>query len=670
MSRTGRQANPIVARAIVTAQLVLVIAFASLVVVPTPVAAESPPFFSANARVNVPPAYTAYSPSIAVGTDGVAYLAYAGWAGSSTQADTFFSKSSDGGRTWTAPMRVNSDTGGASQSDPALALDSANNIYIAWVDSRGGGTDIYFSRSSDGGLSFSANPRVNDITTSFQTEPAITVDSQGLIHVVWTDNRNAITTGPDIYYANSTDGGLTFNVNLRVNNDATGVEQARPAIAAAADRSVYAVWDDPRNGARGRDIYFSRSTDLGVTWSPNIIVNDDSANIAQTNVAIAVDVSAIYLAWVDSRIANTAPDIYATRSTNGGVSFAASVPVSDDNGLMVQFTPAIAARAGTVHIAWSDARTIGSTGLDIYRASSTDGIVWSPNLKVNDDTLVTNDQLSPTIAVDAAGNVFAAWFDERIWQDVYAGSLDVEIPTANAGLDRTVDQDSIVQFDASSSSDNLGIASVYWAFGDGTGYWGTAGSHSYATPGQYLATLTITDHSGNVASASVQITVLDTVAPVARGVGDRTVDEGQALFFDASGSTDNVAVVSYSWDLGDGTMSAAASVSHVYASPGTYAVTLTVSDGAGNTDMESMSITVQAVSPKSSELLAMIQTLAAVVSILAIALAVVGYIAFKQRRQGRPPNPTTTVPLLHSPPSEGPDPIDVPLSPSEPPKAS
>ena len=117
-------------------------------------------------------------------------------------------------------------------------------------------------------------------------------------------------------------------------------------------------------------------------------------------------------------------------------------------------------------------------------------------------------------------------------------------------------------------------------------------------------------------------------------------------------------------------MSAAASVSHVYASPGTYAVTLTVSDGAGNTDMESMSITVQAVSPKSSELLAMIQTLAAVVSILAIALAVVGYIAFKQRRQGRPPNPTTTVPVMHSPPSDGPDPIDVPLSPSEPPKAS
>ena len=670
MSRTERQAKSIVLRAVVIAQLVLATVFVAIIVLATPAAAASPPFFSANARVNVPPAYTAYSPSIAVGTDGVAYLAYAGWAGSSTQADIFFSKSSDGGRTWTAPTRVNSDTGGASQADPTLALDSANNIYIAWVDGRGGTNDIFFSKSTDGGLSFSANPRVNDVTTSFQTEPSIAVDGQGLVHVAWTDNRNQFTTGPDIYYGNSTDGGLTFNANLRVNNDATGGEQARPAIAVASDRVVFVVWDDPRNGARGRDVYFSRSTDLGVTWSPNIIVNDDSGNAAQTNAAIAVDAGAIYLAWVDSRTANTAPDIYATRSTNGGVTFAASVPVSDDNGLMVQVTPAIAARAGTVHIAWSDARTFGSTGLDIYRASSTDGIAWSPNLKVNDDTLVTNDQSSPTIAVDAAGNVFAAWLDERIFLDVYAGSLDVEVPTANAGLDRTVDQDNIVQFDASASSDNLGIASFYWAFGDGTGYGGMAGSHSYATPGQYLATLTITDHSGNVASASVQITVLDTVSPVARGVGDRTVDEGQALFFDASGSTDNVAVVSYGWDLGDGTMSAAASVSHVYASPGTYTVTLTASDAAGNTDMESMTITVQAVSPKSSELLAMIQTLGAIVSILAIALAVVGYIAFKQRRQGRPPNPTTTVREMHSPPPEGPDPIDVPLSPSEPPKAS
>src|SRR3989449_3189870 len=558
-----------------------VLAFA----MPVPAAPATAPWFGPNTMVNAPPAYTAYQPSIAVDGNGVLYLAYGGWGGSTTGADVFFSKSLDGGRTWSAPFRVNNDAGGAIQVEPSLFLDHNAYIYIVWTDYRGGNADVYFSKSTDGGLSFTANVRVNDVAGSSQSAPDVAVDTVGLIHVVWADGRNVGTTGPDIYYADSTDLGLSFNPSLRVNNDAGAAEQGEPAITVASDRSVYAVWTDARNAARGTDIYFSKSTDLGATWVPNFSLNDDVGTRAQGSPDIAVGgAGTVFAAWLDSRDTNTGPDIYATRSSNGGASFAANVRVNDDAAIAIQGPPSLAANAGLVHAAWSDERTRGSTWRDIYSASSVDGLVWSANVRVNDDAVAMNFQDWPTIAVDGSGDVFAAWQDGRTsGQDVYSSALDVVAPVANAGPSRTVDQGVSLTLDGSVSTDNLGIATYSWDFGDGTSAVGPSVSHAYPRPGTYMPVLMVTDRSGNSGTASLTITVRDTMAPTARGAGDRTVDEGQPLFFDASASSDNVGAASYRWDFGDNcTASAQAAVTHVYSTPGAYSSSLTVADAEGN----------------------------------------------------------------------------------------
>src|SRR6266567_1330581 len=116
------------------------VAFIGLLM-PSAAAAPAAPYFGPAGIVDQPPAYTAGNPSLAVGSDGVEYLAFAGWAGC------------------------------AAQSDPALTLDPANNIYIAWTDTRLGTNDIFFSKSTNGGLSFSGNVKVNDFTGNSQSEP-------------------------------------------------------------------------------------------------------------------------------------------------------------------------------------------------------------------------------------------------------------------------------------------------------------------------------------------------------------------------------------------------------------------------------------------------------------------------------------------------------------------
>lgn len=65
-----------------------------------------------------------------------------------------------------------------------------------------------------------------------------------------------------------------------------------------------------------------------------------------------------------------------------------------------------------------------------------------------------------------------------------------------------------VNFDAGASTDNIGIASYVWDFGDGTAETGKTATHRYKKPGTYTVTLTVTDFAGNKATDTVTIIVI------------------------------------------------------------------------------------------------------------------------------------------------------------------
>jgi PKD repeat protein len=633
-------------------------------------AAPVSPYFGPNVQVDKAPAYSAFTPAIAVGSGGV-YAAFDGWGSATTQNDIFFTKSSNG-RTWSVPVRVNNDALGANQAEPAIAVDGSNNIVIVWTDARNGNNDVFFAKSTDGGQSFPFNIRVNDVPAGAQSEPDVALDhlNPNIIHVVWTDTRNA--GGSDIYYTNSTDGGSTFRTpNQRLNLDgAGGPEQSQPKIAVGPNQDVYAIWTDARSGgAVGRDIYFAKSTDRGTTWNTNIWVNDDylTPNVAHMDPTIAVDsAGTIYAAWTDNRNSNTGSDIYTARLTSGGSTFTPSVRANDDKTQASQSTPSLGAAAGTIELAWMDSRMAGSTNWDIYAASSSDGINWSANVRVNDDN-VNAFQIAPALAVDASRDVFVAWLDTRgPTADVYATVLDRLAPTAEAGSSATVDQGNSVSFNGSASTDNLGIASYAWDFGDGTSGAGATATHTYQDAGVYAATLTVWDRSGNAATATRTVTVRDVTAPVPRGGGDRAVEDGQPLFFDASASTDNVGVTSYLWDFGDGTTATTATATHVYGHEGAYTARLTATDAAGNAATSTFTVTVR---PNSD--LGLIQVLGGLLGVLAIVIAFLGWMLLgirKKEQQRGALGPTSHGPSnpMPPPPPRDSDPLDMAFPPGPP----
>ncbi|WP_423744364.1 PKD domain-containing protein (plasmid) [Haladaptatus sp. SPP-AMP-3] len=178
---------------------------------------------------------------------------------------------------------------------------------------------------------------------------------------------------------------------------------------------------------------------------------------------------------------------------------------------------------------------------------------------------------------------------------------DVTPPTADAGSNRTVEQDAPVSFDASGSTDNDGIVSYEWTFGDDTTATGTNVSHVYPDPGKYTVTLTVADEAGNLDTDSMRVTVTDVTPPTADVGTNRTVDEDSMVVFNTSGSVDNVGINSVKWAFGDGTNATGANVTHVYAAPGKYTVTLTASDAAGNEGTDAVTVTVSDVTPPNAD---------------------------------------------------------------------
>src|SRR5262249_30286065 len=125
-----------------------------------------------------------------------------------------------------------------------------------------------------------------------------------------------------------------------------------------------------------------------------------------------------------------------------------------------------------------------------------------------------------------------------------------------------------------------------WTFGDGTQQTGSLNpSHTYPNPGSYTATLTVTDSKNLSSSSSVAMTVND-VAPTVVGLRvTSSVEVGVPAIFTVSATNISPMVqaagFTYNWNFGDGVTAIGTSISHTYASAGTYTVRATATDKYG-----------------------------------------------------------------------------------------
>ena len=140
------------------------------------------------------------------------------------------------------------------------------------------------------------------------------------------------------------------------------------------------------------------------------------------------------------------------------------------------------------------------------------------------------------------------------------------------------------------------ITSYAWNFGDSTTSTAQSPSHVYSTPGTYTVSLTVTGPGGSNTQTRTNYITVNAPAPVAQFTGNPTAGTAPLTvnFTNSSSGT----ITSYAWSFGDSTTSTAQSPSHVYSTPGTYTVSLTVTGpGGSNTQTRTNYITVNAPAP-------------------------------------------------------------------------
>jgi hypothetical protein len=310
-------------------------------------------------------------------------------------------KSTDGGATWDSGMGVGYNPPNRQQDKEWIGVDLTNSpyqdyLYMAWTQfDLYGSTNpqdssrILFSRSTDGGGSWSSPKRVSDragdcVDSDSTVEGCVpAVGPNGEVYLSW--------SGPlGIMFDKSLDGGMTFGKDVFVTSqpggwdfDVSGIYRANGMPITACDVStslhrgtIYVCWSDQRNGPDNTDVFLVRSTDGGSTWSPPARVNDDTTARQQFFVWMTIDQSNGYLYFVfyDRRnTAGDATDVYCARSTDGGETFA-NFKVSDSS-----FTPVksvffgdytnIAAANGRIYPIWM---RLDGTTLTVWTAPITE----------------------------------------------------------------------------------------------------------------------------------------------------------------------------------------------------------------------------------------------------------------------------------------------------------
>jgi hypothetical protein len=222
--------------------------------------------------------------------------------------------------------------------------NNKNYVYTSWTefDSYGSTTStdssrILFSKSTDHGINWMNPLRLNEksgdcLDADNTVEGAVpTIGPNGEIYDSW--------AGPlGLVFTKSTNGGLSFTPNQIVTSIPGGWDFAIPGIyrcnglpITACDTShsltrgnIYICWGDQRNGVDNSDVFLIKSTDAGNTWGQVKIVNNDNTTRHQFFPWMTIDQTTGHLFFVfyDRRsTTGYATDVYVAESIDGGETF-------------------------------------------------------------------------------------------------------------------------------------------------------------------------------------------------------------------------------------------------------------------------------------------------------------------------------------------------------------
>ena len=244
-------------------------------------------------------------------------------AGDESQSRLQLQFSRDGGDTFGEPIILsepNAKVRGGGENSPVLATNVRADVYAAWFQNVAGATQLMVK-------SIDPNPArpVNVLDADRSSEayagfPTLAATHSGDVYVAWLDERDKAEGSSSVYFSRSTDHGVTFSRNVRI--AASACVCCRPQLYVGPSGEIYLAWRQVFAGDV-RDMVLAHSNDGGKTFSQPVLVAADNWVLhacPDVGPSIGVSDGRLYMAWYSEGQGKAG--IRLAISENGGASFA------------------------------------------------------------------------------------------------------------------------------------------------------------------------------------------------------------------------------------------------------------------------------------------------------------------------------------------------------------
>jgi hypothetical protein len=293
--------------------------------------------------------------------------------------DVFLRRSNDGGNTFDTKIinlsKNNLQGGGGAFNLKITAL--ANNLYVVWENTPENNGQIFFSKSTDGGDTFSRPINLGN-NTGFFGLPEIAVSKSNYVYVVW---HNA---GDRISFRRSTDGGNTFDKEINLSNNIPLSFQPQIAIS-DNDNNIYVVWtkihsykiQNNQQQPSRYDIIFRKSIDRGQTFDSKGISLANNSSGFSDGLLLATSGTNVYALWVNGTIVSGEStfitDMVFAKSHDNGNKFELVNNVNNYTGW--SFGPQMAVLGSNVYVVWNE-NPHEKKGEIMFRRSNNNGTTF------------------------------------------------------------------------------------------------------------------------------------------------------------------------------------------------------------------------------------------------------------------------------------------------------
>ena len=219
--------------------------------------------------------------------------------------EIFHKRSSDWGATWSGDSQLTTHTLGL--AGITSFSTTGLNIHIAWADSRTGPNEISYKRSTDGGETWETEIPLTNNASYITDMPSITSLSTE-VHITWVDPRGGNT---QIYHKRSTDGGTTWGADIRLSPGDLFSRNPRIVLSGTI---IHLAWE---YGPSSEEIFDRRAMESGVSWEDSTQLSTSGGGVSVP--AISTSETSTHVVWTDYRHGSTNHEIYYKHNPTGNI---------------------------------------------------------------------------------------------------------------------------------------------------------------------------------------------------------------------------------------------------------------------------------------------------------------------------------------------------------------